>query len=223
MSRPGAATLPPEETTRLTDFARACKAAVRVVALYPATHPTIQSSLARITESAGRLIEHGAARLTVLPDALLLNDQPPGRADSAVNELAAMLHGHLIGEMTLAAEMPPGAWHTFLGLLARAPEDIRGQGGIVRAWMAAGGGPIELRQIDYGDVLRERTGAVESDWDEIVANYLEGEFSDLDDRAMAALLDIAADTNRFKEFAERLVAQAEKSGERSKKDLVLLI
>ena len=163
------------------------------------------------------------ARLTVLPDGLLLNDQAPGRSDSAVQELATMLHGHLIGEMTLVGEMGPAAWHTFLGLLARSPEDIRSQGGIVRAWMAAGGGPIELRQIDYGDVLRERKGALAGDWDEIVTSYLEGEFSDLDDKAMAALLDIAGDTTRFRDFAERLVAQAEESGQRVKKDLVLLI
>jgi hypothetical protein len=134
-----------------------------------------------------------------------------------------MLHRHLIGEMTLVGEMGPAAWHTFLGLLARSPEDIRSQGGIVRAWMAAGGGPIELRQIDYGDVLRERKGALAGDWDEIVTSYLEGEFSDLDDKAMAALLDIAGDTTRFRDFAERLVAQAEESGQRVKKDLVLLI
>ena len=223
MSRPAAAPLPPEETTRLTDFARACKAAARVVALYPATHPAIQSSLARIAESAGRLLESGAVRVNVLPDALMLNDLAPDKPDSSVQELAVMLHGHLIGEMTLLDAMPPETWHTFLGLIARSPDEVRGQGGIVRAWMAAGGGPIELRQIDYGDVLRERTGALASDWDEIVANYLEGEFSDLDDKAMAALLDIAGDTTRFREFAERLVAQAEESGKRGKKDLVLLI
>jgi hypothetical protein len=223
MSRPAAAPLPSEETSRLTDFARACKAAARVVALYPATHPAIQSSLTRAADSAARLLGRGEARLTVLPDGLLLNDRVPGRGDSAVQELAAMLHGHLIGEMTLVADMAPAAWHTFLGLIARSPEDIRGQGGIVQAWMAAGGGPIELRQIDYGDVLREREGALVSDWDEIVANYLEGEFSDLDDEAMAALLEISGDTSRFREFAERLVAQADESGEQGKKDLVLLI
>jgi hypothetical protein len=193
------------------------------VALYPATHPAIQSSLARITESAVRLLGNGPATLTVLPDALLLHGEAPSRPDSSIGELAALLHGHQIGEMTLLEDMAPGAWHTFLGLLALSPDEIRRQGGIVRAWMAAGGGPIELRQIDYGDVLRERTGSLESDWDEIVANYLEGEFSDLDDKAMAALLDIASDTDRFREFAERLVTQADKSGERAKKDLVLLI
>src|SRR5262245_16887181 len=147
MSRPAAAPLSPEETTRLTDFARACKAATRVVALYPATHPTIQSSLTRITESALRLLGNGTAVLTVLPDALPVNNHAPARADSSIEELAAMLHGHLIGEMTLLDNMAPEVWHTFLALLARSPEDIRAAGGIVQAWMAAGGGPIELRQI----------------------------------------------------------------------------
>ena len=36
---PGPVPLAPEEGARLTDFARACKAAARAVMLYPAGHP----------------------------------------------------------------------------------------------------------------------------------------------------------------------------------------
>ena len=32
------------ETARLTDFARACKAAARAVALYPSAHPAIAAT-----------------------------------------------------------------------------------------------------------------------------------------------------------------------------------
>ena len=39
-----------EATARLTDFARACKAAARAVTLYPSTHPAIRLSLARLVD-----------------------------------------------------------------------------------------------------------------------------------------------------------------------------
>jgi hypothetical protein len=89
--------------------------------------------------------------------------------------------------------------------------------------MAAGGGPIELRQIDYTEVLRDRTGSLSLEWDRLIANYLEGEVSNLDDAAIGALFDIASDQNRFKEFTERLVAQASEGGRRSKKETVLRV
>lgn len=212
--------LSPEQAQRLAEFARACKAAARVVALYPATHPAIRTGLQRVVDAAERLRGDGQAAMTVLPDAVLLDGRSPTRPDPAIGELAELLHGHLVGELNLVGTLSPAAWHAFLTILARAPEEVRGEGGIGRAWMAAGGGPLEIRQIDYAEVLRERTGGIDADWDTLIANYLEGELSDLDDAAMETLLAIASDRGRFKEFAERLVAQAS-GGHRGKKDMVL--
>ena len=215
--------LSPEQALRLTNFARACKAATRVVALYPATHPAIQASLERVRESAERLRGGANATLTVLPDNVLLDGRAAQKPDPAIGELSLLLHSHLIGEMSLLGELTPTSWHAFLTLLARAPDDVRAAGGIGREWMAAGGGPIELRQIDYTEVLRERSGGLAADWDRLIANYLEGELSDLDDAAMNALFDIAGDPSRFKEFTERLVTQASEGGRRGKKELVLRV
>jgi hypothetical protein len=212
-----------DETLRLTDFARACKAAARVVALYPATHPAIQASLNRVVESASRLRGQSTVTLTVLPDDVQLDGRSAAKADSALAELAALLHGHLVGELQLLGDLTPTEWHTLLGLVAKTPDDLRGQGGIVRAWMAAGGGPVEIRQIDYTEVLRERRGGLESDWDRIITHYLEGELSDLDDESMSALFDIAQDSSRFKEFTEKLVTQAVEDGRRSKTGVVLRV
>jgi hypothetical protein len=39
-----------KDTARLTDFARACKAAARAVVLYPAGHPAIAATLGRIVQ-----------------------------------------------------------------------------------------------------------------------------------------------------------------------------
>ena len=52
---------------RLAEFAKACKAATRIVSMYPSTHPAIQSALARIGEATKQATtravhDHGAAR-----------------------------------------------------------------------------------------------------------------------------------------------------------------
>ena len=49
--------------------------------------------------SAGTLPE--PLKITVLPDALLLDDRAPARPDTAVAELAELLHAQLIGELTI--------------------------------------------------------------------------------------------------------------------------
>lgn len=60
-------TLPIEQTAVLADFARACKAAVRSVSLYPATHPAIQMSLGRVSAAAARLMQAADVTLTIHP------------------------------------------------------------------------------------------------------------------------------------------------------------
>jgi HEAT repeat protein len=217
-------TLTADEAFRLGDFARACKAAARIVALYPATHPAIQMSLGRVADTAERLRAAGQAQLTVLPDNVLFDGRSAAKTDSSLNELATLLHAHLIGELRITAALTATGWHTFLTLLAKPPDDIRTDGGIERAWVAAGGAGIELRQIDYSEVLRERAaGGAEGNWDHIIANYLQGEFSNLDDKAMTALLEIAEDGGRFKEFTEQLVAKASEGGISGKRDVVLRV
>ena len=55
-----------------------------------------------------------------------------------------------------------------LSLLATSPEEIRNEGGLTRAWQAVGGGPVEIREIDYAEVLRERDSTVsrlDSSWE----------------------------------------------------------
>jgi hypothetical protein len=212
-----------DQALRLTEFARACKAAARAVALYPSTHPKIKTALQMVGDSAERLRGETNATVTVIPDGMLLEGKAATKPDAAIAELAMLLHSHSIGELTFAGALTPEAWHAFLSLLATGPEEILSQGGIGRAWMTAGGGPIEIRQIDYHEVLRERSGGLAADWERLIANYLEGELSDLDDESMGALLEIANDQGRFKEFTAQLVAQASEGGRRGKKEMVLRV
>jgi hypothetical protein len=215
--------LSPDEALRLADFARACKAAARVVALYPSSHPAIQSALARVAETAQRLRGEGAASLTVLPDTVLFDGRSAPKPDASLGELAALLHTHLIGGLKLQGDLSAERWHTFLSLLARPPEDIRTEGGIARAWLERGGGAIDLRLIDYAEVLRERSGDADTRWDRLIANYLEGDVSGLDDDGLSELFEIAQNPARLKEFIERLVTRSSEDARREKKEVVLRV
>ena len=64
--------LPPDLSNRLAEFARACKAATRIVSMYPASHPAIQTALTRIGEASRQATLNGPLPITVLPDALLV-------------------------------------------------------------------------------------------------------------------------------------------------------
>ena len=55
-----------EETARLIDFARACKAAARAVLLYPEGHPAIAATLGRIAQLTTASAMPEGLRLTVL-------------------------------------------------------------------------------------------------------------------------------------------------------------
>jgi hypothetical protein len=217
-------TLSADEALRLAEFARACKAATRIVALYPSTHPAIRAGLQRVADTAQRLRGATTAKLTVTPDNISVGGKAASKPDGAIGELASLLHSHLVGEMSMLGEMPSTSWHTFLSLLARAPEDVRAEGGIARAWMTAGGGPIELRQIDYTEVLRERSGAgLAAEWDRLIANYLESDLATLDESSLAELFQIANDDTHFKDFTEQLVSRASEDGPGGKKEIVLKV
>src|SRR3954468_17492821 len=108
-----------DEATRLVEFARACKAAARAVVLYPAGHPAIAATLGRIAQITSATALPAPLVVTVLPDTLLLEERAPARADAALGEMAALLHSHLIGQMTVHPGGDVEAWRMFLLLLGR--------------------------------------------------------------------------------------------------------
>jgi HEAT repeats/PBS lyase HEAT-like repeat len=192
--------LTPEDTARLIEFARACKAAARAVLLYPAAHPAIAATLGRIVESTSAAALREPLKLTILPNNVLVDGRPPGRPDQSLVELAALLHDHLVGEIVVHPGGDVDAWRTFLLLIGRSPESVRGEGGIGRAWMLLAGRHIDLREIDYTEVLRERGTTATVTWDSIVKNCLEGTAFELDEEAVKELLAITGDTDRLTEL-----------------------
>jgi hypothetical protein len=194
------APLGPDDTARLVEFARACKAAARAVLLYPAAHPAIAATLGRIVETTSGNALPQALRLTVLPDTLLQDGRAPSKPDQSLADLAALLHDHLVGEITIHPGGDRERWHTFLMLLGRPPASVRADGGIAHLWAATGGRNIELREIDYAEVLRERGAGTSASWDAIVGYCVSGGAIALDEAAIAELLGIAGDTDRVIEI-----------------------
>jgi hypothetical protein len=200
--------LSPEETTRLIEFARACRAAARAVALYPPAHPAIATTLARIADltAAERLAD--PLKITVLPDSMLLDGRTPPRIDPAVRELAALLHDHLVGEITIHPGGDVDAWRGFLLLLARTPDSVRTDGGIGRLWTTMAGRHVDLREIDYAEVLRERAGGRAAVWEQVLASCLAGDSFALSDDTIRSLAEIAGDPQSLTALVSSVDARA---------------
>jgi hypothetical protein len=214
--------LSPETSARLAEFAKACKAATRVVSMYPPSHPNIQSALARIGEANKQATQNGPFTITVLPDALLVHGRGLARPEPSASELAALLHQQLIGELTLFDRLDNDGWHAFLTLIAKSPEDTRAVGGVKKAWEETGNKSIAMTEIDYADILRERAGSGESaTWDRILAALKEeteeqGGTLEGDRRGtMQNMMALAEEPERLVQFAQRLLELGKASGDDS--------
>jgi hypothetical protein len=209
--------LSPEYAGRLAEFAKACKAATRIVSMYPATHPAIQSALARIGEATKQATVHGPFSITVLPDALLVNGRGLPKPESSATELAVLLHQQLISELTLFDRLDNDGWHTFLSLLAKSPEEARAIGGVAKAWEETGNKSIALTEIDYAEVLRERSGSGDgATWDRILAALKEEKDEPREPGAtMQSMMELAETPERLAQFAQRLQEVGKASGDDS--------
>jgi HEAT repeat protein/PBS lyase HEAT-like repeat-containing protein len=208
--------LAPEDTVRLIEFARACKAAARAVLLYPAAHPAIAATLGRIVHSTSADVLPQPLKMTILPDGILVDGRPPGKPDQSIVELAALLHAHLVGEIVIHPGGDLDAWRAFLLLIGRSSESVRAEGGISRAWTMLAGRHIDLREIDYTQVLRERGAKETATWDSIVKNCLEGTSFELDEDGVRDVLAIIGDTDRLAELMTTIENKAAATGDTTK-------
>ena len=204
--------MPVDQSTALAEFARACKSAARSVSMYPGTHPAIASALARVAAAGQRLTVAGDVTVGVHPNALVVDGRVPARPDAAIVDLAALLHDHLVGELRVSREAEAADWHSLLLILSRAPEELIQEGGVAKAWATAGRTHLDIREIDYAEVLRERAGGGEVAWDRIIACCLRGEMAAMDDAALASLVDTVTDPDRFSQLLERLQASPAAAG-----------
>ena len=192
------------QAARLTEFARSCKAAARAVSLYPGAHPAIRHTLGKLVESAGRATANGAVHLRVQTGTILVGSAKLDKPDQAVDELADLLHRHFIGGLVLHAGTDADSWRALLQLLARTPDEVRADGGIAHLWATAGGPSIEIQEIDYAEVLRERAAGA-AGMDDVIAACIRGmALAEWDEHAQQAFVALLADPERLAELTARL-------------------
>ena len=204
--------LAPDAAGRLAEFARVCRGAARAVSLYPGGHPAIAVSLSRLEQASARLTDAGPYKVQVLSDGLLIEGAKIAKPDPAVSELAALLHRHLIGRLTLNAGASVDSWRTLLLLLARSPEEVRADGGIARLWATGGGPSLEIGEIDYAEVLREKQGLAAT-IDSIIEAAMSGPTLTVDDAAIRAVIEIIQDPSKLEQLMQRLEETAAKSAQ----------
>jgi hypothetical protein len=204
------ALLSADAATRLAEFSRVCKAAARAVSLYPGGHPAIGVSLSRLEQATAKMTEAGPYTIQVLAEGLLVDGARMPKPDPAVSELAVLLHRHLVGRLTLNAGANAESWRALLLLLARSPDDVRADGGLGKLWAVAGGPSLEIAEIDYSEVLRERQGLAAT-IDSIISAAMSGPTLTVDDAALKALLEIVEEPTKL----EQLMAQLEQTAAKS--------
>ena len=182
---------------KVTAFARSCKAAVRAVALYPGEHPAVGAALAAVTAAAEEASSKSLLQLAVLPDALTVEGRVIPRPDAAVADLAGILHRQQVGQLTIRPLTDADTWRRFLALLSLPPDQARLRGGLGDLWASEGETRIELRMLDYNELLRSRVRGDKATWDAIVAGCLEGTEFSLDDAMVELLVGVLEDPNRI--------------------------
>jgi HEAT repeat protein len=202
-------TLDAETAARLADLSRAFKAAARAVSLYPTGHPAIGVTLGRLTEITAALTAAGPFKLEVRPHAIYVANAAPAKPDPAIVELSDLLRRQLIGTLTINAGANAESWRTMLRLLGRPPEEVRADGGIASLWATAGGPSLEVVEIDYAEVLREKQGDAEF-IDRLVAAAL-GQQLELDESGMRLLLEMVGDPARLTLLMQELEKRTENS------------
>jgi hypothetical protein len=202
------ATLDADMSHKLAEFARACKAALRAVSLYPSGHPAIGTTLGRLTELSTSLTAAGPFTLEVRPHTIHVGGAGPSKPDTAIVELSDVLRRQLVGTLTINAGANAGSWRTLLMLLSRPSDEVRTDGGIASLWATAGGPSLEIVEIDYAEVLREKQGDAAAA-DRLVMAAMSGAQLELDESSMRTLLDMVGDPVRLAALMQALEKRTE--------------
>jgi HEAT repeat protein len=192
-----ASQLSPELARGLLQLSRALLVAMRNWTLYPPEHPTVGISVNRLCAAIRESSLGSIFSIGITPDTLMIESAAADAAQSGIAEAAAMLHDRDMLRLTFVGDVPPGAVHALLRMLALEPADRRAQGGPAKIWASAGHPSIAIEQIDYDKMLaREQDdvpAAARRDdlWRSIVTSMAGGLGAVFDERAQERLLMIA--------------------------------
>lgn len=191
------AQLSPELARGLLQLARALVAAARNWTLYPAEHPAVAASVARLSDAIQRSTLGAIFSVGITPDTLLVESAPADASQPAIAEAAALLHDRDVLRITFVGEVPQRALHAFLRLLALDASERRRLGGPARIWAVDGDPSLTLEQIDYEKVLAREGGHVPEPakrddlWRSIVLSIVTMQHTVFDEHAQERLVAIA--------------------------------
>lgn len=212
----GAATLSPELSQSLGLLSRACLTASRNWRLYPPSHPAVHTSFERLHKTLADAIPAFPFAIGVAPDTLLVDGAAPAGSDSAIAELASLLHEHDIIQLTFMIAPLPAALEGLLDLLKRDPEDVRAAGGPAKLWAASLHKSIAIQQIDYAKLFADREVlkpvARRDDLWRAIVHSLDTGSGALDEAAQKRLLEIAGDATEIKDLARAVTASRVTAG-----------
>ncbi len=190
-------------------LARAIVAASRSRTLYPAEHPAVGASLARLSAALADATRDLPLAIGVTPSALVIDDaaaidQGPG-ADAA-----ALLHARDVLRVVFAPALEPQVVREFVELVAADPASLRERGGPAEVWRTAGLAGIDITQVDYKKVLEDHEASESPSqrddlWQRIVRSVLERK-KVLDEAVQRRLLEIAGDVRAIGELARDVMA-----------------
>ena len=205
-------TLDAMTSLRLAEFARACKAALRAVSLYPAGasgHRLDARPADRADHDAdGRRAVHPRSPAEHDPRQRCRAGQARRRDRRAVRRAAPAAGRHADAEPRRQRRVVAHAADA-----AVAPADeVRADGGIGSLWATAGGPSLEIVEIDYAEVLREKQGDA-AVADRLIAAALSGAQLELDESGMRT----AARDRRRSGAPGRADAGSSRSGRRTRR------
>ena len=203
--------LTPDAASRLAEFSRVCKAAARAVSLYPGGHPAIGVSLSRLEQATNEADRRGPVQG---PGAVR---RPPHRrrADGQARPGRGGARGppppppdRPADASTPAPTPNPGA--RFCSCSRAARRKCAPTVASARLWATAGGPSLEISEIDYAEVLREKQGLAAT-IDSIIEAAMSGPTLTVDDAAMRAVVDIIKDPGKLEQLMQTLETTASRS------------
>ena len=204
--------LSPELALGVLQLARAILTATRNWSLYPPEHPAVAQAVTRLHEAVQKATAGAVLAIGVTPDTLLVEGAPADRNQSAIADVAAVLHDRDILQITFVGEVPIDALRAFLGVLTAEAEDRHARGGPAQMWVADGHPSIVIEQVDYKKVLEREQGATPEParrddlWRSIVMSIGGGQQAAFDERAQQRLLAIAGSPGDIVDLATAVMA-----------------
>ena len=200
------------EAARLTDFARAFKAAARAVILYPDAHPAIATTLGRLAQLTSASHQEAPLRISVTADTLLLGGLPVSRPDPAVTELALPVALSLDWRNHRAPGRRPGRMAQFPDASRPAVRGRARRGGHRASGPRSPAATLRFARLTTRKCCAERTAGAAASWQQIIANCLAGDAFEIPEELLALLIDGITDSEALNNVITALDAAAVEAG-----------